>query len=171
MSFLLLLNISLAFTSLSWHSLFYDDTSIMYAVLSLFLDIDYRLSLLSWFAIFISFLILVVFPRSSAIRTFVFAVIVRLFFLFGLKATLLLLGVVNVSFFKLNRRLFYYLVWIYKTLIYSPYCRIEIWLGDKVQVLPLKAFLFWWLSIIKTLELLPRHWPRLRFLRQCFHGL
>ena len=63
-----------------------------------FLVIDYRLSLLVWIAMFISFTLIVVFPRPSGVRTFMFAVIVRLFFSIGLEATLLLLGIVNVNF-------------------------------------------------------------------------
>ena len=47
---------------------------------------------------FISFILTVVSRRSSGIRTFLFAVIVRLFFSIGLEATLLLLGIVNVRF-------------------------------------------------------------------------
>jgi inositol 1,4,5-triphosphate receptor type 1 len=64
----------------------------------MFLVIDYWLSLLLWIAVFISFALIVVFPRPSGVRTFLFAVIVRLFFSIGLEATLLLLGIVNVSF-------------------------------------------------------------------------
>ena len=47
---------------------------------------------------FISFALIVIFPRPSGVRTFMFAVIVRLFFSIGLEFTLLLLGIVNVSF-------------------------------------------------------------------------
>ena len=61
------------------------------------LVIDYRLSLLVWIAMFISFTLIVVFPRPSGVRTFLFAVIIRLFFSIGLETTLLLLGIVNVS--------------------------------------------------------------------------
>lgn len=64
----------------------------------MFLVIDYRLSLLVWIAMFISFALIVIFPRPSGVRTFMFAVIVRLFFSIGLEFTLLLLGIVNVSF-------------------------------------------------------------------------
>ena len=64
----------------------------------MFLVIDYWLSLLLWIAVFISFALIVVFPRPSGVRTFLFTVIVRLFFSIGLEATLLLLGIVNVSF-------------------------------------------------------------------------
>ena len=65
----------------------------------IFVEIDYRLSLLVWIAMFISFTLIVVFPRPSGVRTFLFAVIVRLFFSIGLETTLLLLGIVNVSSF------------------------------------------------------------------------
>ncbi|CAB4017715.1 inositol 1,4,5-trisphosphate receptor-like, partial [Paramuricea clavata] len=58
--------------------------------------IDYRLSLLVWIAMFISFALIVIFPRPSGVRTFMFAVIVRLFFSIGLEFTLLLLGIVNL---------------------------------------------------------------------------
>lgn len=72
---------------------------LIYIMLFLFLlEIDHRLSLLVWIAMFISFSLIVVFPRPSGVRTFLFAVIVRLFFSIGLEATLLLLGIVNVGF-------------------------------------------------------------------------
>ena len=73
----------------------------MYTLLKLLLFIvlviDFRLSLLVWVAMFISFTLIVASPRPSGVRTFLFAVIVRLFFSIGLEATLLLLGIVNVS--------------------------------------------------------------------------
>ena len=60
-------------------------------------DLDTRLSVLVWLAMFVSFAIIVTFPRPSGIRTFVGSTILRLIFSVGLEPTLKILGLANVS--------------------------------------------------------------------------
>lgn len=72
--------------------------SLIICTIFLSVDIDSRLSSLVWVAMFISLMLMVAFPRPSGARTFLFAIILRLFFSIGLEATLVLLGIVNVSF-------------------------------------------------------------------------
>ncbi|XP_064633177.1 inositol 1,4,5-trisphosphate receptor-like isoform X3 [Lineus longissimus] len=59
-------------------------------------ELDPRLSGLVWTALFISLAIVITLPRPSGIRTLIASTILRFIFSFGLEATLVLLGVLNV---------------------------------------------------------------------------
>lgn len=63
-----------------------------------FSDLDHRLSILIWLAILISFIVCITVPRLSGIRTLAGAVILRMIFTLGIKPTLTILGLLNVSF-------------------------------------------------------------------------
>lgn len=76
---------------------------IIYNIISIyfslfFSDLDHRLSILIWLAILVSFIVCITVPRLSGIRTLAGAVILRMIFTLGIKPTLTILGLLNVSF-------------------------------------------------------------------------
>ncbi|XP_066920904.1 inositol 1,4,5-trisphosphate-gated calcium channel ITPR1-like isoform X2 [Clytia hemisphaerica] len=60
------------------------------------MDLDHRLSILIWLAIFVSFIVCVTVPRLSGIRTLAGAVILRMIFTLGTIPTLNLIGAFNL---------------------------------------------------------------------------